>query len=248
MARRKLANVYYETCFMTKRISEVVADIANGRNEWLRNAPVEASVRADSPEQMAAFLKDATEFIIHYNDGMMARGSVRIGGLETFRKKCHTHGVRGSTDPYVMYEETIPDGRLYASRGRLYPTKITPEDLPDSYCRFIGRQRGYIRTDGVTKLIYRPSPFHNHPFKDDFLYVFYNGSEKGRNIGGDLMSECDEYVFGFDIIGVIRSIEKHSPAVNTEDIRKRMTEQYNEFVRETAFRMNVKEISSFDEL
>lgn len=212
MSKRKLANLYLESHVVVRRVSEVIAGISEGRNTWLADVPVDAFVYAGDIGQMKAFLGDATEFIITRNDGMRAEGRVRIRDIETFREKCLKHGVDGSTNGYVMYNDTLPDGRLDAARSRIFPTKLTAADMPESYCHLAGYKKpGYIRTDGVTKLVYHPSPFHNHSFKDDFLYIFYDGDIEGAKVTTDsrgLVTSSDECVFGNDIIDNFLCVRK----------------------------------------
>lgn len=252
MSKRKLANLYLESHIVVRRVSEVIAGIREGRNTWLADVPVDAFVYAGDSGLMKAFLEDAAEFIIMKNDGMRAEGRVRIRDIETLREKCRKHGVDGSTNGYVMYNDTLPDGCLYAARSRIFPTKLTAADMPESYCHLKGyKKSGYLRTDGVTKLIYHPSPFHNHSFKDDFLYIFYDGDSDGAEVVTDsrgLVTKYDECVFGNDIINVIRYIGRYSPEIDTEDIRKRMVQQYNDFVDEVGYRYGSKKVSSFEDL
>lgn len=135
---------------------------------------------------------------------------------------------------YVKHE--LPDGRLYAGWGSRYPTKITAADLPEDYIRVHEyRKNGYIRTAGVVDLIYHPSPFHNHTFKDDFLYISYTkpfGEYKGGFEKDSTIETCDEYIFGNDIVSFIFAVEKYSPNVDVGDIKRRMVEQYNAYCDE----------------
>ena len=252
MSKRKLANLYLESHVVVRRVSEVIAGIRDGRNTWLADIPVDAFVYAGDSEQMKAFLKEATEFIITRNDGMRAEGRVCIRDIESFREKCLKHGVDGSTNGYVMYNDTLPDGRLYVARSRIFSTNLTAADIPESYCHLKGYKKpGYLRTDGISKLVYHPSPFHNHSFKDDFLYIFYDGDIEGAEVVTDsrgLATKYDECVFGNDIIAVIRHIDRYSPEIDTEEIREKMVQQYNDFVDEVGHRYGSKKVSSFEEL
>lgn len=252
MLKRKLANLYLESHVVVRRVSEVIAGIRDGRNTWLADIPVDAFVYAGDSKQMKAFLKEATELIITRNDGMRAEGRVRIMDIESFKEKCLKHSVDGSTNGYVMYNDALPDGRLYAARSRIFPTKLTAADMPESYCHLRGYKKpGYLRTDGVSKLVYHPSPFHNHSFKDDFLYIFYDGDiEESEVVTGSrgLATKYDECVFGNDIIDVIRHIDRYSPEIDTEEIREKMVQQYNDFVDEVGHRYGTKKVGSFEEL
>lgn len=130
----------------------------------------------------------------------------------------------------------LPDNRLYAGWGWQHPTKLTPDDLPDNYILLTNHKKhGYIRTHGVVDIVYHPSPFHNHTFKDDFLYISYT-KPLGEYVGGfasnSTIVNCDEYIFGNDIIDFIFAVEKNSPDVNVADIKRRMVEQYNAYCDE----------------
>ena len=138
----------------------------------------------------------------------------------------------------------LPNGRLYAGWGSRYPTKLTPEDLPDDYIRnYDYKKNGFIRTKGVKDLIYVPSPFHNHTFKDDFLYISYNKKlpeYKADDWGdGSTYSECDEYIWGPGIVDFILAVEKNSPDVDVADIKRRMVEQYNAYIDEMSIWSNI---------
>jgi len=139
---------------------------------------------------------------------------------------------------YWHVEKSLPDNRLYAGWGFRYPTKLTPEDLPEDFIYISNYKKcGYIRTSGVKSLVYHPSYFHNHAFKDDFLYISYSkdlGEYKHGYEDGSTYKECDEYIFGDDIIYFIAAVDKYSPEINTEDIKKKMVEQYNLYCDEMA--------------
>ena len=141
-------------------------------------------------------------------------------------------------DKHFWYvSKTLPDGRLYAGWGSRYPTKLTPADLPDDYIRnYDYKKNGFIRTSGVKDLVYAPAPFHNHAFKDDYLYISYGKKlppYKAADWGeGSTYAECDEYIWGNNIVDFIFAVEKNSPDVNVADIKRRMVEQYNAYCDE----------------
>lgn len=146
---------------------------------------------------------------------------------------------------YWYVEKRLPNNRLYAGWGFRYPTKLTPADLPQDYIFLDNYKKcGYIRTAGVKDLIYHPSPFHNHAFKDDFLYISYTKSL------GDTFEECDEYIFGDDIVEFIFAVEKYSPGIDVTNIKKRMVEQYNLYCDEMneSFNHGCKKIAHLEEL
>ena len=154
-------------------------------------------------------------------------------------------------DKKYWYEERrLPDGRLYAGWSFRYPTKLTKDDLPEDYIFLSNYKKcGYIRTAGVKSVVYSPSPFHNHAFKDDFLYISYT-----KDIAGYkkelLLEACDEYIFGNDIIDFIVAVQKFSPDLDVAGIKDRMVEQYNLYCNEMNEwpTHNIKKISSFEEL
>lgn len=76
-----------------------------------------------------------------------------------------------------FFWETLKDGRLFAD-GK-YPTKITAEDMPEWYIRGpIRTDFGFISAKGVRKLVYSPNYITNHLYKDDLLFVSYEGSSR----------------------------------------------------------------------
>lgn len=74
---------------------------------------------------------------------------------------------------------TLENNCLFSDkRTGTYKTKITPDDLPEWYLNYWdGIRQNYINTKGVVDLIYRPV-LENHIFKDDALYISYNGKIK----------------------------------------------------------------------
>lgn len=142
-----------------------------------------------------------------------------------------------SDKDYWYVSKKLPDGHLYAGWGWQHPTKLTPQDLPDDFIRNSDyKKNGFIRTAGVKDLIYVPSPFHNHAFKDDFLYISYSKKlpEYKRDEWGEgsVYAECDEYIWGSNIIDFIFAVEKNSPEFDVTDIKRRMVEQYNAYIDE----------------
>lgn len=136
---------------------------------------------------------------------------------------------------YYKFME-LPDGRLYSGWGFKYPTNITAEDLPEDYILMHNyKKHGYIRASGIKGLVYSRSPFHNHTFKDDFLYISYKKELKHCVKGygeGSAFAECDEYIFGNDIVDFIAAAKKYSPLYNLSDIEDAMVEQYNMYCDE----------------
>ena len=76
--------------------------------------------------------------------------------------------------PTAPFYTVADDGRTLLSHGR-YRTKFTVEDIPEWYCKLCRRGAyEYVRAKGVKHLLYKPNLFHNHMFKDDFLYISYD--------------------------------------------------------------------------
>lgn len=69
------------------------------------------------------------------------------------------------------YQES--ESKTLFSQGK-YPTKLTYWDLPKSFLPgvYYGT-KGYLRTNKVKGLWYKPCYHTNHMFKDDFLFISY---------------------------------------------------------------------------
>ena len=151
---------------------------------------------------------------------------------EEMRKKYKESGQEWPERDYWYVHKELPDGRLYSGWSFQHPTKLKAEDLPMYYVYLSNyKKHGYIRADGVVDLVYKPSPFHNHSFKDDMLYISYT-----KNIHpyfpDSIWEECDEYIFGSDIVDFIFAVETWSPQVDVTEIKQRMVEQYNLYCEE----------------
>lgn len=151
---------------------------------------------------------------------------------------------------YVFKE--LPDGRLYAGWGFAHPTKLTKDDLPPDYILLTNYKKcGYIRTAGVKSLIYHESPFHNHTYKDDFLYISYTQDLGEYNPSRDddgTFQQCDEYIFGNDIVDFILAVEKWSPEIDVTDIKERMVDQYNAYIDEMNRWEHIQQYHKIDKL
>ena len=143
---------------------------------------------------------------------------------------------------------TIPGGYLYSTLRPGAKTKIKPEDLPADYIEIhVSGYADYIKTSSVKDIMYVESPFHNHSFKDDYLYVSYNELINRRNMYD--IKVCLS-VRGQDIIPVLLGIEKNSH-IDTEiiqNIKERMVKQYNAYVDESNGIFNLSKIETFDQL
>ncbi len=128
---------------------------------------------------------------------------------------------------YWYVERKLPDGRLFSGNSFKHPTKLTAADLPEDYLLLTNyKKHGYIRTSGVKDLLYHPSLFHNHTFKDDFLYISYS-EPLGEYDHNTTFDKCDEYIFGNDIVNFIFAVEKWSPEIDVQKIKQQMVVQYN---------------------
>lgn len=167
------------------------------------------------------------------------------------KKYCIDHDIRFRYSDHLYITKSSPEGFLFSGWGTGYRTKIKAEDLPESFILLHNyKKHGYIQTAGVTDIFYKPSPFHNHTYKDDFIYLSYDKPLDPDN----LWDSCKEYVFGGDIVALIFAVEKYSPEVKekVQSIKERMVEQYNLYLDEMK-RMDWREgdrekISQLEEL
>lgn len=109
-------------------------------------------------------------------------------------------------------KHTNRDGTLFSGN---YPTKIIPSMLPEWYARGRYYKRwGYLSVKGITDLKYIPNRFTNHFLKDDFLLISYGGRiiEKDAPRGStlDRYDGVDEYVFGNEILTVLKGVREFS--------------------------------------
>ena len=151
---------------------------------------------------------------------------------------------------YLYTKHSLPEGYLFSGWKTGRKTKIKANDLPDSFIRCYNyKKNGYVQTAGVKDILYKPSPFHNHSFKDDFVFLSY---KDGKTIqkDGTWYNNYDEYIFGNDIVNVIFGVEKHSPEMKEkiDVIKKEMVKQHNAYVKEVGEWSCSKEISVLEEL
>jgi hypothetical protein len=111
------------------------------------------------------------------------------------------------------------------SEGR-YQTKIKPEDLPPWYVEgYCYHQHGYFSAKGVKDLLYHPSHFTNHIFKDDHLYVSYDkpiSSVMDRGIMD--ARDYDEVLHGWLIVRFIKMVDQYSD-FDTTPIKRQINEK-----------------------
>jgi len=114
-------------------------------------------------------------------------------------------------NPQTKQFEPDEQGYLF-SRG-IYRTKILPSDLPEWFVYgYIHRQHGYISARGVRDLLYRPSYYSDHLFKDDLLFVSYNApiEPDKESTQGIWFHGYDHIVFGSMIIPFLEAVRKYS--------------------------------------
>ena len=139
------------------------------------------------------------------------------------------------------------EGYLFAGWNKRRKTKIKPENLPESYVYLSDyAKHGYIETAGISDIVYVPGMFDDHAFKDDFLFISYAAKmEYNPYKPFDLYGIADEYVFGNDIINVLKGIEINNSEniellTKIKETKKNMVNKYNKFA-------DIREISHVTE-
>ena len=186
-----------------------------------------------------------------------ASGWFKKGDIEKVKEMLKEKHICLTYEKYQMMFYEIPGGYLYSGWKSGRKTKILPKDLPESYVYIQNyKKHGYINTAGVCDIAYKPCVFHNHAFKDDFLFISYHPDKKftENQSFDEVCGTCDEYVFGNDIVNVIAGIEKYTESPEMKEkllrVKARMVEQYNAYVDEMFNiygRENTK-VCSFEEL
>lgn len=233
--KKKITNTFYNSSFY--------------KLDKISNAPKDTSVKFDLRGEITLNiineLKDKFGFVPENeltipDEGKITwicKGFFKAADIEDVLNYLKQHNISSHYDKYTWVYKELPDGYLYSGWRTGRRTKIKPEDLPEDYIELNGYKKcGYLKTAGVSGLYYKPSPFHNHSFKDDFLFITY-GDKKLKLEKDELWLNCDEYVFGTDIISVVFAIEKNN-AENKElmnvvrKIKAEMVDQYNAFISE----------------
>ena len=125
------------------------------------------------------------------------------------RIKAPFYTVRKTGIRSLFHETKLPNGYLY-SNGR-NATKITAEDLPDHYIPLtVFKVEGYIATEGIKDIVYRPNYKINHLHKDDFLYISYSTPIKSEvnQRGYTEYYNYDALLWGNNIVEFIRAVRK----------------------------------------
>lgn len=166
--------------------------------------------------------------LVHVN------GIISKGQLDAAKQCAHEYHCVIRHDRMFMQHINNPEGYLFAGWNTGFRTKIKPEDLPESYVYISNyKKHGYLETAGVVDVLYMPSTFNDHTFKDDFLYIsygeplYYDGNKPF-----DIFVSADEYISGNDIVDVVKGIEKNNQ-VNADilnkiaEIKHNMVRKYN---------------------
>ena len=130
--------------------------------------------------------------------------------------------------------ETLDRDDKYLYSAGIYPTKIEEKDLPEYYCRIHSRSiwymEGFIKTSDVKYIEYKYID-ENHMFKDDYIYISYNKPIRTtKNSWGRInFIDYDIHISGNDIIPILFFIEKYSPDVKTDHVRRKIKEKFNLF-------------------
>lgn len=138
-----------------------------------------------------------------------------------------TKGVFSS----LLQDTHLPNGYLY-SKG-LYPTKITPTDLPSKYIPLtIFKANGYLSLEGIKDVVYKPSHHLNRLHQDDFLYISYNApiGVSVNNLGFREYHNYDVILFGGSIVKFIRAIQQ-AQTFNIEPVAEKVKKAERLFLK-----------------
>ena len=145
-----------------------------------------------------------------------------------FRAHYYTHG---------KMEQCFDPPEFLLSDG-IYPTKIRPDDLPPWYVEYTYWHTRYVDTSRVTDVVYRPVslPHYNHLFKDDMLFLHYDGIEPkwDSEYGGHWPTTPHECLFGWALVTGLISVREYSGIDITPHLEilrakvLRYNEEYNE--------------------
>lgn len=239
----KLANMYY----LTYNTSEYIRNVDD--NTYI--IVTLSCTGLSDVYNMSDFIKNSTIFYTYDSDINKNKycGFVMKKNLDILKKQCVENNILLKYDNIVSVERKLENDMLFAYRNnRCYRTKMTGNDLPKSYCRIqYPIKNGYIRTDGVTHIVYKPSIVTDESTKDDMLFIFYDDNDKYER-GGDNLSlydSCDEFVFGRDINLVIDYIEKYSE-INISEIKKRIDKRMQDTRSVFNERFNIHKMEASD--
>ena len=115
-----------------------------------------------------------------------------------------------------------PDGYLFSNFT--YKTKIKPEDLPDYYVygRFYKRW-GFLCSEGVKAIYYKPILWINHFLKDDLLFISYKYDKIDESdVENYSYNTFDYFISGYEILDFLKSMTIYSPSVDIEPVKEGM--------------------------
>jgi len=121
-----------------------------------------------------------------------------------FKAHYYTHG---------KMEQCFDPPEFLLSDG-IHKTKIRPEDLPPWYIDLTYWNTRYVDTSRVTDVIYKPCGIHpyNHLFKDDFVFLHYDGVEPvwSREGFGTYLDSPHESLWGWAVVEGLISVREYS--------------------------------------
>lgn len=109
-----------------------------------------------------------------------------------------------------------PDGYLFSNFT--YKTKIKPEDLPDYYVfgRYYKRW-GFLCSEGVKSVYYRPLLWINHFLRDDLLFISYKNEKIDEaDIENFGYKTFDYFISGNEILDFLKAMTIYSPSVDIQ--------------------------------
>lgn len=111
-------------------------------------------------------------------------------------------------EDHKRYLEYVYDGYLLAD-GR-YHTKITPEELPESFVFYSNSlyNMGFLDSAGVIDIKYVPNLWINHFLRDDYIVISYRGKIGEQK---DYVYENGDFkIFGNDMLDFLAAARKYS--------------------------------------
>ena len=140
------------------------------------------------------------------------------------------------------------NGHLYSEMR--YPTKLTPEDLPEHFVHgYYYRNEGYLSSRNVKYLVYKPNMFFNHVFKDDMLYISYDKPITEMVVPSfsgttTVFDGYDYAISGGQILEFLEKVEKYSD-FDTSEIGKKLIEKVEWFINKYPYDMEIPYAHSY---
>ena len=143
-----------------------------------------------------------------------------------FPKHYYTHG---------KMEQCFDPPEFLLSDG-IRPTKIRPEDMPPWFIPVTYWNTRYVDTSRVTDIVYRPVrlPHYNHLFKDDALFMWYDGGKAAFDEMYRYPVGNYESLWGWELVTGLFSVKEYSGLDITPQLTElrakilRYNEEYNE--------------------